>query len=41
MDNGDDDGVRPWLKGFVANMGTATSAELLEGVGDVSFARTS
>jgi hypothetical protein len=36
LDNGDDDGVRPWLKGFVAEMGADTAAELLKGVGDVS-----
>jgi hypothetical protein len=38
MDNGDDDGVRPWLKGFVTAMGSDVAAELLKGVGDVSVA---
>lgn len=34
---GQDDAIRPWLKGFVDSMGTIEAMELLEGVGNVSF----
>jgi hypothetical protein len=39
IDNGDDDGIRPWLKGFADHMGHDIAAKLLEGVGDVSQGR--
>jgi len=38
LDNGDDDGVRPWLTEFVNDVGSETAAKLLEGVGDVHAA---
>jgi hypothetical protein len=39
LDNGDDDGIRPWLRGFVIDKGHDTAAKVLEGVGDVKIAR--
>lgn len=35
VDNGDDDGVRPWLNEFVESVGSDTASALLEGVGHV------
>ena len=34
---GEDDAIRPWLKGFVDAVSMEVAAELLEGVGNVSF----
>jgi hypothetical protein len=39
LDYGDDDGIRPWLRGFVNDKGHDTAAKVLEGVGDVSQGR--
>jgi len=36
LDFGEDDGVRPWLKGFVEDVGPEAAATLLEGVGVVA-----
>jgi hypothetical protein len=33
-----EDAIRPWLKGFVNDVGEATALELLDGVGDTSIA---
>ena len=32
---GEDDAIRPWLKGFVNDVGRDAATELLAGVGDV------
>lgn len=34
---GEDDAIRPWLKGFVNAVSIKVASELLEGVGNVSF----
>lgn len=35
VDNGDDDGVRPWLNEFVESVGVNQASDLLQGVGHV------
>ena len=37
IEDGEDDAIRPWLRGFMNNVGEEAATELLEGVGDVFF----
>lgn len=37
LDFGQDDGMQPWLQGFVNKVGLETAMYLLEGVGEVSY----
>lgn len=36
VDYGDNDGVRPWLRGFTDSVGMHVAASLLDGVGVVA-----
>lgn len=38
LDYASDDAVRPWIKGFVNDVGLDVAIDLLEGVGNVSVA---